>query len=107
MIEIENKQIISWLRDKADRADNPSWTRMMHMAADRLQELDRGGDWIPVQEMLPARNGAYLVCTRHDFYRTANIAKANFRNGAFYGQGGRWSNVTHWMPLPKGPKGEA
>lgn len=30
---METKQIINWLRDKADRADNPSWTRMMHMAA--------------------------------------------------------------------------
>lgn len=37
---METKQIISWLRDKADRADNPSWTRMMHKAADRLKELD-------------------------------------------------------------------
>lgn len=40
-MSMETKQIISWLRDKADRADHPSWTRMMHMAADRLQELDR------------------------------------------------------------------
>lgn len=46
---METKQIISWLRDKADRADHPSWTRMMHMAADRLQELDREAD-----EIIPA-----------------------------------------------------
>lgn len=39
---METKQIINWLRDKADRADNPSWTRMMHKAADRLKELDQG-----------------------------------------------------------------
>lgn len=38
---METKQIISWLRDKADRADNPSWTRMMHKAADRLKELEQ------------------------------------------------------------------
>ena len=38
---METNQIISWLRDKADRADNPSWTRMMHMAAKRLEELDQ------------------------------------------------------------------
>lgn len=46
---METKQIISWLRDKADRADNPSWTRMMHIAADRLKELDqehKAGHWI-------------------------------------------------------------
>ena len=107
MIDIETKQIISWLRDKADRADNPSWTRMMQMAADRLQELDRDEDeWISVKEMKPKRNGYYLVCTKNEFYQTNNIAKASFRNGAFYGQGGCWPNVTHWMPLPKEPKGE-
>ena len=37
---METKQIISWLRDKACRADNPSWTRMMHTAADQLMRLE-------------------------------------------------------------------
>lgn len=37
---METYQIISWLRDKADRADNPSWTRMMHTAADHLLRLE-------------------------------------------------------------------
>ena len=101
---METNQIISWLRDKACRADNPSWTRMMNTAADRLQELDREDGWIPVAEMKPKRNGDYLVCTKHEFYQTTNIAKANFRSGGFYGQGGHWSNVTHWMPLPEPPK---
>lgn len=101
---METKQIISWLRDKADRAHDQSWTRMMRMAADRLQELDRAGEWTSVKEGLPTRNGEYLVCTKHPFYTTRNIAKAKFKNGAFYGQGGCWKNVTHWMPLPKAPK---
>ena len=61
--------------------------------------------WIPVSERLPKKNGTYLVCTIHDFYRTKNVAKASFRSGGFYGQGGHWSNVTHWMPLPEPPKG--
>lgn len=51
MAEMETKQIINWLRDKADRADTPSWTRMMHKAADRLKELDQAqnqktGHWM-------------------------------------------------------------
>lgn len=103
---IETCQIISWLRDKADRADHPSWTRMMHMAADRLQELDRAGEWTSVKEGLPTRNGEYLVCNQHPIYKTYNITKAQFRGGSFYGQGGCWKNVTHWMPLPKEPEGE-
>jgi hypothetical protein len=48
---METQQIINWLRDKACRADNPSWTRMMNKAADRLKELDqtqnqKTGRWI-------------------------------------------------------------
>ena len=38
---METKQIINWLRDKAARAENPSWTRMMNKAAKRLEELDQ------------------------------------------------------------------
>lgn len=52
MAEMETKQIISWLRDKADRADNPSWTRMMHTAADRLQlqEIKLQKQGVPTSE---------------------------------------------------------
>lgn len=65
-------------------------------------------EWIPITERLPDRSGAVLVCTRHEIYKTANIAKATFKKGSggFYGQGGHWSNVTHWMELPEPPKGE-
>lgn len=37
---METYQIVNWLRDKADRADSPSWTRMMHTAADHLLRLE-------------------------------------------------------------------
>ena len=49
MSNMETKQIINWLMDKADRAENPSWTRMMKKAAKRLKELDEPQDtahWI-------------------------------------------------------------
>lgn len=49
MLTTETQQIINWLRDKACRADNPSWTRMMNKAADRLKELDKPqktGHWM-------------------------------------------------------------
>lgn len=39
MREMETKQIISWLRDKAARAHELSHTRMLNLAADRLNEL--------------------------------------------------------------------
>lgn len=61
--------------------------------------------WTPVSDP-PKKSGEYLVCTRHYFYKTTNIAKAVFKksSGGFYGQGGHWANVTHWMPLPKPPE---
>ena len=38
MPRIETSQLASWLRDKADRAPDLSWLRMMMAAADRLEE---------------------------------------------------------------------
>lgn len=72
---------------------------------DRVENFPGVNEWIPVAERLPERSGFYLVCTVHEFYKTAKMAKAHFRSGGFYGQGGHWSNVTHWMPLPELPKG--
>ena len=37
---METKQIINSLRDKAERAADLSWTRIMHTAADRLLILE-------------------------------------------------------------------
>lgn len=37
---METKQIINWLRDKAARAEELSWQRMLKAAANRLEELD-------------------------------------------------------------------
>lgn len=37
---METKEIVNWLRDKACRADNPSWTRVMHTAADHIVRLE-------------------------------------------------------------------
>lgn len=37
MPKIETSQLVSWLRDKAGRAPDLSWTRMMSACADRLE----------------------------------------------------------------------
>ncbi|SAW36480.1 Eaa1 [Klebsiella pneumoniae] len=62
------------------------------------------GGWIPVSERMPEAEGHYLVwanASRIDGYCN-HLAMATY-------QGGEWSNefnwlVTHWMPLPAGPK---
>ena len=82
---METKEIVNWLRDKACRADSPSWTRMMHTAADQLMrlehrlqqsnaerdavtkrmiELEQKHRWIPVTERLPERitNKVIVLC---------------------------------------------
>lgn len=40
MTDMETKQIINWMRDKAARAEELSWQRMLKAAADRLAELN-------------------------------------------------------------------
>ena len=130
---METKQIISWLRDKADRADNPSWTRMMHKAAKRLEELQAHNDalecerqawldeqeknrWIPVAERLPEIYRPVLIKYLSAQDRTAS---PDFVDTAVMMPGDVWywwegdvgdcdisvsCIITHWMPLPEPPK---
>lgn len=60
MPRIETSQLASWLDDKADRAPELSWGRMMHAAADRLRELDRPGDQQYVVDFGWARGDGHL-----------------------------------------------
>ena len=100
MNDMETKQIINWLRDKADRADNPSWTRMMHKAADRLKELDQAQNWIPVAERLPEVDCTVLVIDRV----TGNVTTAYLNVfDCFVFMDGRGHGARYWMPLPEPP----
>lgn len=67
---------------------------------------ERTQRWIPVTERLPENRGEVLVCTKNEYYGTQNVSKAKFYCGDWHGQGGRWTNVTHWMPLPEPQKEE-
>lgn len=111
---METKQIINWLRDKADRGPNHSWTRMLNMAADRLDELEQRlfvqrelserQRWIPVDERLPE-----CECIAIGFQSEMLIgwvgADANSDTGYCAESDGEiLGNVTHWMPLPEPPK---
>ena len=71
------------------------------------EDTDVPGKWIPVSERLPENRDYVLVCTKNKFYGTRHISKvskAYFGDGKWYGQGGCWTNVTHWMPMPQPPK---
>lgn len=130
---METKQIISWLCDKAARAQDHSYARMLNMAAKRLKELDQTQSvtqdvtqsavkWIPVTERLPGKSGKFLVY-RHVFGNVTVVSVLGFApDGAwvnkydFQGKKNVWydydseygyfqvDSVTHWMPLPEPPE---
>lgn len=57
--------------------------------------------WIPCSERMPERPGDYQVCTRNEYYGTKNVTKRYFNGDCW---SGRWTNITHWMPLPEPPE---
>ena len=79
--------------------------------ANNVHELEAAQRWIPVGERLPEKEDGYLTA-----YRTKDaIGAVTLR---VYVGGGRWfdgnidyevspQNVTHWMPLPVPPEGDA
>lgn len=89
-----------------EESDNYLNTRRttLEMARAYLKEHFYG--WIPVSERLPDKNGWYMVYTKNkgDIARRTN--KAQFYYQSWHGNGGRWDNVTHWMPLPEPPQEE-
>jgi hypothetical protein len=65
-------------------------------------ELDRlkRGEWISVNERLPAVGETVLIYYR--YHDQQSIVTARFVNGGFIGF---WdADVTHWQPLPEPPK---
>ena len=65
----------------------------------------RKQEWISVEERLPAEDVRVLVWLRKDHKTTYTRIDTDRRlNGVWV----RWyESVTHWMPLPEPPKGDA
>lgn len=75
------------------------------IAADMLEQDVPG--WISVKDRLPPTRGYYLVCTYTAYYRTQCISKVFFDGKLWGSVRKRYTNITHWMPLPEPPKEEA
>ena len=61
-------------------------------------------EWISVQDRLPDTRHTMLVCTKNR-NGVPKVAIAYYENGfGWCGSGGRWGNITHWMPIPEPPK---
>ena len=111
--------------DKTAKAQQRCVTLMLAQAADAIEELSRKyieeriaaveltGElaskpcWISVEEGLPEEDGMYLV---HGAWsasgrKVTDTCEFYVHDGYFRAA---WNfDVTHWMPLPQGPKEEA
>ena len=56
------------------------------------------GKWIPVSERMPENDGAYL-CWDNSYVTTYAFIFGAWQANQFIAK-----NITHWMPLPAGPK---
>lgn len=65
----------------------------------RLQDAER---WIPVEERLPERYERALVHAERGGITVATYSKWGWTMPMYFD-----GEITHWMPLPKGPKEEA
>ena len=76
---METKQIISWLYDKAARAQDHSYARMLNTTAKRLKELDEKQRWIPVAERLPENEVDVLVLAERRLYGIRELDRKTVR----------------------------
>jgi hypothetical protein len=131
---METKQIISWLYDKAARAQDHSYARMLNQAAKRLRELDEAQSvtqdvtqsavnvsdtnvvkWIPVTERLPDNKEHDWVLAQvvedNGFMHIPKVMEYRQQRNDWFEETYGWLSehngafiVTHWMPLPEPPK---
>lgn len=74
------------------------------IAADILEQDTKKAGWINVKDRIPPTRGYYLVCTYTAFYHTQCISKVFFDGKLWDSVRKRYTNITHWMPLPEPPK---
>lgn len=120
---METKQTINWLRDKADRAPNLSWTRMLHKAAKQMAELLEENEalkkqvaelsrfsedgWIPTSNVkdLPKEFVSVLIYIPSESplptVKEAYLADGVWATKTFIFHR---SQVSHWKPMPEPPK---
>jgi hypothetical protein len=113
---METKLIVSWLYDKAARAHDHSYARMLNMTAKRLRELDDKQRWIPVTERLPEKiTNKVIVRCQNDYIGFGHYEDYKGKRTWYNLESDRpftdWDledcesyAVTHWMPLPEPPK---
>lgn len=95
--------------DSPEGVERDVFARVMSEVAKTLDkvpfyEIEQQSGWISVKDRLPEMTGYYLVCTHNTFYDTYCISKVYFSGGVWGSLRKRYTNITHWMPLPEPPK---
>ena len=88
-----------------DIDDSPCYFECMANAI--IDNKYRKIEWISVEERLPETNGKVLACDSDGDISTATFARVGMQGLWFTSAIGRYQAITHWMPLPEGPKGGA
>ena len=110
------------LNPEMSDADSEPLFEALDMAISALkqqqeQESKPLNGWISVKDRLPETDGNYIVCDRRingkQWIHEAGFRKASSSwyelHGLYYdgfGRYGEQDKFTHWMPMPKPPKGE-
>lgn len=68
-------------------------------AMDAVRQLPESGGWISCEDRLPKKVGEYIVCNR------GKAMTAVYCDG--WVSPYRNHHITHWMPMPEGPKEDA
>ena len=102
------EEAIWYLTPIAESASLERYKEALSMAVAALREQEKRR-WIPVEERLPQNYISVLVCI-------PTAEPLPMVHEAYIGDDGEWhssvfygienEDVTHWMPMPKPPKGE-
>ena len=68
-----------------------------------MSEVLSADAWISVNDMLPERKAEVLFYTTVPSYEVGYFDVVEWRGDVWF----MCDEVTHWMPLPKPPKGES
>lgn len=92
--DVQEQDIAKFSQDVA------SLKNYINKLTEENERLRAKGEWISVADRLPERNGRYLT--------HCNIEGQSLVCVLYYSKIGSFNEgtVTHWMPLPKVPKGE-
>ena len=121
LLKRTDREVYEELKDREDYREEMLWD---YFASNLIANGVTVPEWISVKDRLPEEDGKYLVFEQSNGRTNTSVLRfaKDARKVDKYDFKGRWKNawyeydsewghytvnsVTHWMPLPKPPKGE-